>query len=100
MLLGDLCLPRLRVEVLAAADDRNDVLRLELVLQALLDLAQELNPVLHELEHDVLVRRRRVLPFREEVLATDHLCGRGGERAGRGLAACYTRYTGTARWSV
>ena len=98
MLLSKLGLPHLRVEVLAAADDRDDVISLELVLQALLDLPQELDPMLHELEHDVLVRRRRVLPFREEVLATDHLRGRGGEREGRGLAACYTGYTGTARW--
>ena len=98
VLLSELGLPHLRVEVLAAADDRDDVISLELVLQALLDLPQELDPVLHELERDVLVRRRRVLPFREEVLATDHLHGRGGEREGRGLAACYTGYTGTARW--
>ena len=84
VLLSDLCLPRLRVEVLAAADDRDDVIRLELVLRALLDLAQELNPVLHELEHDVLVRRRRVLPFREEVLATDDLYGSMGGRKREG----------------
>ena len=83
VLLSKLGLPHLRVEVLAAADDRDDVISLELVLQALLDLAQELDPVLHELEHDVLVRRRRVLPFREEVLATDHLRG-GQKRRGGG----------------
>ena len=87
MLLSDLCLPRLRVEVLAAADNRDDVVSLEFVLQALLDLPQELDPMLHELEHDVLVRRRRVLPFREEVLATDHLYGSMGGRKRKGGGA-------------
>ena len=96
MLLGDLCLPRLRVEVLAAADDRDDVISLELVLQALLDLPQELDPVLHELEDDVLVRRRRVLVLREEVLTTDDLYGsmggrkREGRRGGDGMPVADT----------
>ena len=86
VLLSKLGLPHLRVEVLAAADDRDDVISLELVLQALLDLPQELDPVLHELEDDVLVRRRRVLVLREEVLTTDNLYGSvgGRKREGRG----------------
>ena len=84
MLLSKLGLPYLRVEVLAAADDRDDVISLELVLQALLDLPQELDPVLHELEDDVLVRRRRVLVLREEVLTTDDLYGSMGGRKREG----------------
>ena len=84
MLLSKLGLPHLRVEVLAAADDRDDVISLELVLQALLDLPQELDPVLHELEDDVLVRRRRVLVLREEVLTTDDLYGSMGGRKREG----------------
>ena len=84
VLLSKLGLPHLRVEVLAAADDRDDVISLELVLQALLDLPQELDPVLHELEDDVLVRRRRVLVLREEVLTTDDLYGSMGGRKREG----------------
>ena len=86
VLLSKLGLPHLRVEVLAAADDRNDVIGLELVLQALIDLPQELDPILHELEHDVLIRRRRVLLLGKEVLTTDHLYGWYGreKEEGRG----------------